>query len=116
VAAVYDTVLHRASALLAAGQSVILDGTWRDERHRQRAHDVADQNSCPTVELACTVSLDVAEERIAGRRNSTSDATPRIAEAISDADGAWSGAHRIDTSGPLGDSVAEAQERCCLAI
>jgi uncharacterized protein len=116
VTAVYDTVLRRASELLAGGQSVILDGTWRDPDHRRRAHDVAKQTCCPTVELACTVPLDVAEARIAGRRDTTSDVTPRIAEAMSVGDGTWSGAHRIDTSGPLGESVAEAQERCCLAI
>lgn len=116
VSAVYDTVLHRASALLATGRSVILDGTWRDPSHRERAHDLAEQMSCPMVELACTVPLDIAEARIAGRRDTTSDATPRIAEALSNGEGTWSGAHPIDTSGTLVDSVAEAQERCCLAI
>ena len=44
------------------------------------------------------------------------DATPQIAAAIARDEQPWSGAHHIDTSRPLGDSVAEAQELCYLAI
>src|SRR5262249_12863686 len=40
VAAVYDAVLRRAHLLMAGGQSVILDGTWRDPRQRTNAREV----------------------------------------------------------------------------
>jgi aminoglycoside phosphotransferase family enzyme/predicted kinase len=116
VAAVYTTVLRRAELLLAGGHSVILDGTWRDPRHRAQAREVARQERCPTVELACTVALEEAEARIANRVGTTSDATPRIASAIARDERTWDGAHYLDTSRPLGESMTEAHEVCCLAV
>ena len=82
VQAVYDTVLRRASTALARGRSVILDGTWRDPRQRQRARDVADEHCSPTVELACTAPLSEAVTRINTRPPGSSDATPHIAAAM----------------------------------
>jgi len=43
-------------------------------------------------------------------------ATPHIASAMIDDQTPWPEAHRIDTSRPLSDSVAEARQACCLAI
>ena len=43
VSAVYDEVLRRAHLYWVAAQSVILDGTWRDTRQRQRARELADE-------------------------------------------------------------------------
>lgn len=116
VAAVYDTVLRRASLALDGGRSVILDGTWRDTGQRERARAVATAAHCPVIELACTVALQDAEARISRRVGSTSQATPEIAEAIHQERPHWQGAHLLDTSRPLGESVAEAQQICCLAI
>jgi len=116
VEAVYATVLRRARVLLAEGRSVILDGTWREPRHRAQAREAANQESCPTMELACTVPLEEAEKRIVNRSGTASDATPRIASAIARDEHAWEGAHCIDTSRPLADSATEAHELCCLAI
>ncbi|GLP76768.1 hypothetical protein TUM20983_38780 [Mycobacterium antarcticum] len=116
VAAVYDEVLHRAAVTLARGRSVVLDGTWRDPGQRQGARDVARQHFCPVVELACTVPLLEAQRRIATRVGTNSDATPRIAGLLEAAGDDWSEFHHIDTHGPLRDSVAEAQQICCLAI
>jgi aminoglycoside phosphotransferase family enzyme/predicted kinase len=114
--AVYAAMLRRARLLLASGRSVILDGTWRDPQQRARAKLMAREESCPTVELRCTVPVEEAMARIAGRGPTTSDATPAIAAAIADDDHTWGNAHRIDTSRSLGDTVAEAHEVCCLAI
>lgn len=114
VTLVYDTVLARARTLLAHGESVILDGTWRDAGHRRAARACADEESAAYVELACSTTLSAAQARIGNRSSTTSDATPQIAADIT-APG-WSGAHRIDTGRPLADSVAEAQQICCLAI
>lgn len=116
VSLVYDAVLKRAADLLAGGQSVVLDGTWRDPLHRQSARKVAEQNFCPTVELACTVDLDQALDRIRLRDSSShSEVTPDIAARMYDA-GPWVNAHRIDTTQTLEDSVADAITVCCLAI
>lgn len=116
VAAVYDAVLQRASEVLANGRSVVLDGTWRDPQQRQYARDVASRHFCPVVELACTVPLLEAQERIAARVGGNSDATPPIAGTVAASGDDWRGFHHIDTRGPVCDSVAQAQQICCLAI
>ena len=119
VAMVYKVVLRRAHSMLAAGESVILDGTWRDPAHREQARELAAAAHAVHLEMACTTPLAEAQDRIAQRRNSTSDATPEIARGIADqqqADETWGSAHRIATDRPLAESVAEAQAICCLAI
>ena len=47
VSAVYDEVLRRARLSLSNGSSVILDGTWRDARQRERARKLAADNAGP---------------------------------------------------------------------
>lgn len=116
VDAVYTTMLHRARLLLAHGRSVILDGTWRDQRHRVQAREVARQEHSPTVELVCTAPIEEAMKRIENRSSSTSDATPRIASVMAHDEHSWVGAHCVDTTQPLSEAAAEAQEVCCLAI
>jgi aminoglycoside phosphotransferase family enzyme/predicted kinase len=116
IEAVYAAMLHRARLMLAGGLSVILDGTWRDPRQRALAQELGRQQGCPTVELVCAVPLEIAVARIADRGETVSDATPQIASAIAAEDHSWSGAHPVDTSRPLSESVAEAQRVCCLAI
>jgi predicted kinase len=116
VDAVYATMLNRARLLLAEGRSVILDGTWRDQRHRLHAREIAHQEHSPTVELVCTAPIEEAMKRIANRSSSTSDATPKIASAMARDEHDWVGAHCVDTTQPLTEAAAEAQEVCCLAV
>lgn len=113
---VYDEVCRRAKELLAGGHTVILDGTWRDPRHRRSAHEVADDLSVPVVEFVCTTTLDEAERRIAGRGPTSSDATAEMAAPLTPDLDDWVGAHRMDTSRPLSDSIAEAKQICCVGI
>jgi aminoglycoside phosphotransferase family enzyme/predicted kinase len=116
VAKVYDEVLRQAELLLRRGTSVILDGTWRDQRQRKRARKLAADNAVPLVELTCTLPLEVAAARIEDRAESSSDATPQIATALAANRSLASGEYHIDTGRPLADSVADAQRICCLAI
>ncbi len=116
VEAVYNTVLRRAGLALTGGRSVILDGTWRDARMRDRARATAAQSHSPVIELTCAVPLDKAVERVRERTSTASDATPEIAAALESDDACWAGTHRIDTSRPLAESVAQAHKLCCLAI
>ena len=109
VAAVYDEVLRRAHVNLCGGQSVILDGTWRDVRLRERARELADETASPIVEFTCSVPPDTASARIRNRSATTSDATPQIAAALTEHTCGWREAHPIDTGRPLADSVAEAK-------
>ncbi|MGY4711697.1 bifunctional aminoglycoside phosphotransferase/ATP-binding protein [Mycolicibacterium sp. CBM1] len=117
VDAVYDGVLRRAHLDLCEGRTVILDGTWREAGHRERARALAAESPAIVFEFACTAPLDATVARIRARTETTSQATPEIATALADrADDGWQGAHRIDTTRPLADSVALAQQICCLAI
>ncbi len=114
VAAVYDEVLRRAYLMLCRGRSVILDGTWRSAAARQHAHAMADEAAAPVVELTCALSLEEAAARIEGRSETTSDATPQLAAALAHRPAA--AGHPIDTSRPLTEALAEAEQICCLAI
>lgn len=113
---VYREMLARAGLLLAQGHSVVLDATWRDAGMRERARELGSDNRCPTVELECSAPLGVAQERIRHRRNSTSEVTAEIAAALAKEEIRWPEAHRIDTAGPLGESVAAAVATCRSAL
>ncbi len=116
VDAVYDSVLRTARLSLCAGRSVILDGTWRDARHRDRAALMAGEVSAQLSEFVCTATLDASVARIQIRTETTSQVTPEIATALADrTHESWQAAHLIDTTRPLAESVAEAQEVCYLA-
>lgn len=116
VASVYDEVLRQARESLTGGQSVVLDGTWRDAHQRERARLLGDETGSPMVELTCSLPLVDASARIRSRRETTSDATPEIAEALAEQTRGQLEGHPIDTSRSLADSVAEAQQICCLAV
>ncbi|MGW0161049.1 bifunctional aminoglycoside phosphotransferase/ATP-binding protein [Mycobacterium sp. NPDC003323] len=113
---VYDEVCRRAQQVLAGGDTVILDGTWRSARHRAAARAIAEDLTVPVVEFVCTTSLDEAKSRIARRGPTSSDATTEMAAPLTPDLDDWVGAHRVDTSRPLHVSVAEARQICCAGI
>lgn len=113
VAVVYDEVLRRARNLLALGWPVILDGTWRDAAHRRLAREVAHQSASDVIEFVCGAPVDAAARRVAARGPSASDATPEIAVALGEAGADWPQAHRLDTTRPLEQSIADAAHLCC---
>ena len=115
VAAVYDEVLRRAHAALGTGRAVIVDGTWRDRRHRDKARSVGAECHSPVVEFACTVPISEAVQRISTRTATTSDATPGIATALSEGEQRWPEALPVDTSVPVSDTAAELERVCRLA-
>jgi aminoglycoside phosphotransferase family enzyme/predicted kinase len=110
VAAVYDEVLRRAHLHLANGESVILDGTWRDPRRREQVRQLAAKTHSFVLELRCEAAADTAARRVAARSTDhMSDATPEIARALAER-GGWAEAHPIDTSRPPSESVRAAAE------
>lgn len=113
---VYDEVCRRAQRLLAGGQTVILDGTWRDPRHRRSAYAIAGELSVPVVEFVCRTGLDDAKARIATRVDTSSDATVEMAAPLTPDLDDWVSAHRVDTGRPLHESTAEARQICCTGI
>lgn len=115
VRAVYDEVLRRARALLSAGETVVLDGTWRDTHRQERAYRLAAETSSAVVHFVCSLSSAEAAERVVARGSSSSDATPQIAVALG-GDAVPDRAHRLDTARPLADSVDEAHRIFRMAV
>ena len=113
VATVYEAALNRARPLLGNGQSVILDGTWRDPQMRARARRLATETHSATVELRCAAATDAAAARITSRPPGNSEVTPEIAAVLAAQQAGWDTAHRIDTSGPPGDSARQALALWC---
>jgi len=107
---VYREVIRRARLSLTAGRPVILDGTWRDPRHRRLAHALASQTASTLLEIVCWTSVDAAVERVGHRAAGASDATPHIARALAVRDDAWDTAHPIDTSQALSDCTGQAEK------
>ncbi|WP_406815391.1 AAA family ATPase [Mycobacterium sp. M23085] len=110
VRTVYDAVLHRARALLANGQSVILDGTWRNPHVRAHACRIACETFSTFVEIRCSAKSEVAADRIVTRRQGNSDVTPAIAAALAGQYDEWETAYPLDTSGKLDHSVEQAHK------
>ena len=114
VATVYEAALRRARTCLSEGQSVILDGTWRDPQIRAAAHRLASETHSALVELMCTAPVDTAADRIRTRRPGSSEVTPEIATMFAAEPAAqhagWDTAHPMNTSRPAEDSVQEAHD------
>jgi len=93
----YGELLHRAGALLADGESVVLDASWIPAEHRAAAAMVAERAGADLVQLCCTAPASLAERRMAARRPGPSDADPRIARRMAAIIEPWPDATTIDT-------------------
>jgi aminoglycoside phosphotransferase family enzyme/predicted kinase len=115
--AVYRETIERAKKLLAHGQSVILDATWRDPRRRHVAKQLATETMSTFLEIACWTSVDVAVERVRSRSpEGTSEVTPLIAKELTLRDDDWNTALLIDTAQALPDCVDQAEKLWEMAI
>ncbi len=109
--ATYRELLRRAEALLARGESVVLDATWADAGTRASARTAASATSSDLVELRCDAPVDVREARIRRRIRAgadPSDVTVEIARALSVRAAPWPTATVIDTSAERRCSTADA--------
>ncbi|MEU0005594.1 AAA family ATPase [Streptomyces sp. NPDC006314] len=104
----YAALLHRATALLSSGESVVLDATWSDAGQREAALRVAERTSADLVALHCHVPGDVSAARLSTRASGVSDAGPDIATAMAAREPPWPEAVPVDTSGALESAVARA--------
>ncbi|MEU5460977.1 AAA family ATPase [Streptomyces althioticus] len=104
----YAALLERASALLAEGESVVLDASWSDAAQRDAAVRVAGRTSADLVALHCHVPDDVAVSRLDARTSGPSDADASVAAAMGAAEPPWPEAVPVDTGGSLGFAVARA--------
>lgn len=71
---VYAELRERARERLAAGESVVLDGTYRSVGLRDRVARVAEEAGVPVVFLRVTCPVSVVRERIAARTDDPSEA------------------------------------------
>ncbi|MEV1177450.1 AAA family ATPase [Nonomuraea sp. NPDC049784] len=104
----YAELLSRAELLLGQGESVVLDASWSDERHRAMAVDVAGRTSSDMVALLCTVMPQIAAARLTTRRPELSDADETIAAVMTATMPPWPDAIEIDTSTPPQEVLARA--------
>ncbi|CAI9404357.1 bifunctional aminoglycoside phosphotransferase/ATP-binding protein [Nocardioides sp. T2.26MG-1] len=94
--ATYDELLRRAGALLAMGESVILDASWSDAEDRARAAAVAVMTSSALVCLRCLLDEQRAAARILARTG-ISDADEAIAAAVRHREAPWPESTAVDT-------------------
>ncbi|MEV0777439.1 AAA family ATPase [Streptomyces sp. NPDC050428] len=104
----YDELVGRASALLSAGESVVLDATWNVREYRNAAAEAARRHGADLVSLRCEVPPEVAAHRLATRPPGPSDAGPDVGEAMVAAAEPWPEAVPLDTGGALEAAVAQA--------
>ncbi|MFI6494443.1 AAA family ATPase [Streptomyces sp. NPDC050564] len=104
----YAALLERASALLSAGESVVLDATWSHAGQREAAQRTAERTSADLVALHCQVPDDVSAARLNTRGPGASDAHVDVATAMAAAEPPWAEAVTVDTSGPLEAAVVQA--------
>ncbi len=107
----YDEVFRRASLLLEHGESVILDASFSDPAHRERARTVAHERGAESIEIECVLDAETARRRIERRLdagNDPSDARPEILDALRARHAAWPEAHAVLTSGSLEETTTAA--------
>lgn len=107
----YRTLVAQAEVLLDGGESVVLDASWSRREHREAAADLARRAGATLVEVACTVTSDIARQRISARLAGSadaSDATPDLVEPALGRRDPWPGAIVVDTSVAPAVSLAAA--------
>lgn len=107
----YAELLRRAEALLARGESVVLDASWTDAAERGAAAAVAERSSSRLVALRCELDERRALERVLARAaagEGISDADATVARVLRRAEPPWPGSVAVDTSLGPADCVDRA--------
>jgi aminoglycoside phosphotransferase family enzyme/predicted kinase len=81
----YAECLRRADALLFEGSRVIVDATFRAERHRKAFLDLALQWGVPTLFLVCQAKPETVRTRLAQRKGDISDADWSVYQKLAEA-------------------------------
>ncbi|MFP4511347.1 MAG: AAA family ATPase [Acidimicrobiales bacterium] len=98
--ATYEELADRAATALGMGETVVIDASWSDERHRAAARRVADATAADLVELRCVAPTDVAADRLRARGDrggDASDADATIAARLEEVADPWPEATPVDT-------------------
>jgi hypothetical protein len=78
-ALVYETLIRRAVQILSQGHSVVVDAVFADETERSEIRNAAHKLNIRFAGLFLVTDLKTRQNRISGRRNDASDATPEVA-------------------------------------
>jgi len=107
--ATYCALRDRAQSLMAMGESVVLDATWANARHRAELNELATRCDARLVELRCEVEPQVAARRMRDRRPGTdaSDADQAVLDYLASTYEPWPSAAVVDCSG----TIEQAEER-----
>lgn len=106
----YGELLRRAVALLADGESVVLDASWISAGHRAAAATAAERAGADLVQLCCAAPPSLADRRMAARGPGPSDADPQIARQMAAVMEPWPEATTIDTGQGGSDGVSQDSE------
>ena len=101
--AIYERLFARAANLLAAGRSVILDGTFLDEAQRVAAEELAARSRVDFCGLWLTAPPPVLVDRVTSRQGDASDADAALVMAqvaLADAYVQRQNWQTIDAGGP----------------
>jgi aminoglycoside phosphotransferase family enzyme/predicted kinase len=104
----YQELLRRAETLLSHGESVIIDASWTNAKHRDLAAEVAASTTSELVSLRCCAPTEVTAARLRAREHSTSDADARIAEQMATDAAPWPEAYPVTTTQSVEDATTEA--------
>ncbi|OWU72264.1 bifunctional aminoglycoside phosphotransferase/ATP-binding protein [Marinibacterium profundimaris] len=107
--AVYDRMLARGEALLAAGHSVILDATFMDEAERQAAAKLAARAGVPFAGIWLEAPEEMLRERVTARQGDASDADAGVVARQMARDTGPLDWARVDAGGDM--EAMEAQAR-----
>jgi aminoglycoside phosphotransferase family enzyme/predicted kinase len=78
-AQIYDTLVQRASRILAQGQSVVVDAVFALESERAAIRDAARRMNVRFAGLVLQTDLATRQNRVGRRESDASDATPEVA-------------------------------------
>lgn len=109
----YEGLVDHAHTLLEAGESVIIDATWGDDRDRALARQLAGADGAELIEFECVLDPELARARIADRFDTgldPSDATPDLVDQMARQRHRWPSARPLDTSRPV-DEVLDTATR-----
>ncbi len=108
---VHAALRERAGHLLAHGESVVIDASWTDVRHRAAAAALAADHAADLLALECRLPVAEARRRVterAARGGSVSDADAEVAERLAATRDPWPEAVPVDTSGDPATALAAA--------
>lgn len=101
----YGDLLRRAERSLGAGETVVVDASFIDGRHRTAAAQVAQRAHATLTAFRCDAPASVRDERLRRRPPGPSDATPQVSDRMSLRADPWPTGIVLPTTGPVAATV-----------